>query len=849
MPETRKPVDEVVLEFENITKSYPGVRAVDDITLAVRRGEVHALVGENGAGKSTLMGIAAGVVRPDGGRVVIGGQMLDKTSPSDAAQRGLAIVYQHSSAISDLTVSENLWLAADNHGSANYSDSRRTVDRVLAESGLAIHPETRITSLSTAEKQLFEIAKALAFDAKVLILDEPTESLTQTESDHLFERIERISKEGTAVVYISHRLADVVRVSDRLTVLRDGRSRGTFGASELSQLEIIELMIGRSFNHTFPAKSELTEFMPVLEVERLSGTGFTDVSIAARQGEILGLAGVEGNGQRQFIRALAGLDYFSGNVTINGDPMPSGAVRRAQRRGVYYLPGDRHLEGLVLDTSVRENSTMLRLPQLATAGVISRRREREAAQSIVADFDVRTPSEEVLVSSLSGGNQQKVLLGRVVAPRPRVLLVEEPTRGVDVAARAEIYLKLRALANDGVAVVVLSSDAVELAGLCDRVAVFSRGEIADLLDGELTERRITSTALSSARDSREAAVEAAIPGATRSSGGSGFQIKGRTPLARFLSGDNLPSAVVAVLVVLTMISTQVQNERFLAPFNVFSILVLASVLMLASFGQTAVIMTGGIDLSVGPMIAFGIVILSYFGSEGGGSLGGIAVGVPLVLIAGLAVGAVNATLTRLVGLPSVLSTLIVGIILQGVALLLRPVPGGRIIEPLSEFKNLGFGVIPVVLIIGAGVGIALELMLRRSRWGLRLRATGADESRARTIGVPVERSHFSAYMLSSLLAAAAAVVLSSVVGIGDSAVGLTFTLLTITVAVVAGTSVFGGRGTFIGVVFAAILLQVLNSSVSFLQLGTAWQYWLPALLILAGAAAFSRIRQSQVVAV
>jgi ribose transport system ATP-binding protein len=834
IPDLDAATGDFALEFSHIVKDYPGVRAVDDVSLRVRRGEVHALVGENGAGKSTLMGIASGIVRPESGVVTIDGTAVVDPSPALAAELGLAIVYQHSSTISDLTIRENLILGSPPSRRISFARSGDIVTGILRDAGIDVHPDTRVSSLSTAERQLLEIAKALSFDCKVLILDEPTESLTQDESERLFEKIRAVKAAGTAVVYISHRLADVRHISDTLTILRDGRSRGSYVTAELSELQVVELMIGRAFNHTFPPKADSSVGQePVLRVEDFDGDHFHDVGLSVAAGEILGIAGVEGNGQREFLRALAGVQKFSGTVTVGGRRTSISSVRGAQRHGVYYLPGDRHLEGLLMDMTVAENATLLSLPQFSTAGMLSAARERRLADSLVKDFDVRTPSASVPISSLSGGNQQKVLLGRVVAPGPRVLLVEEPTRGVDVGARAEIYVKLRELARSGVAVVVLSSDAVELAGLCDRVAVFSRGTVAATLSGDdLTERTITGTALTAATEKKAKAAAA------------GTRTRSRSRLSRFLGGDYFPTVVVLGLLACAAIVTQTQNDRFLSPYSIFSMLVLASVLALAGYGQSFVIFTGGIDLSIGPMIAVSIVILSYFGSEGGAP-GGILLGIAVALVAGVLVGLVNAVLTRILGLPSVLSTLITGIALQGVALLLRPVPGGRIVGFLAELKNLGIGILPYVFLGALVIGLLLELFLRRSRRGLDLRATGADAKKARMLGARTEPSHFLAYVLSSTLATIAGVVLASVVGIGDPQTGLTYTLLTVTVAVLAGTSVFGGRGTLIGVMAAAVLLQVLNSATAFLQLGTAWQQWLPAILILAGAAVFSRIREGQ----
>ncbi|HEY4226088.1 MAG TPA: ATP-binding cassette domain-containing protein [Pseudolysinimonas sp.] len=824
---------DIALSFESIVKTYPGVRAIDDVSLVVRRGEVHALVGENGAGKSTLMGIAAGVVLADSGSVEIGGQPLDPPTAAHAAELGLAIVYQHASTIADLTVRENLVLAAPPSRRRSYRGSASWVAGILAAGGLeGLDPDTRVSSLRTAERQLLEIAKALAFDARVILFDEPTESLTQDESERLFARIRDLTAQGTAVVYISHRLADVRQICDRFTVLRDGKSRGTFDAGQLSENEIVELMIGRAFASSFPPKLQGPAGAVAFDVSGLSGERFTDVSLQVTAGEIVGLAGVEGNGQREFLRALGGLEKQTGSITVAGRRLSIHGVRSAQHRGVYYLPGDRHAEGLLLPLTVAENASLLRLPQIATGGVLSGRKESSLAASVISQFDVRTPSPRVEVSKLSGGNQQKVLIGRIVEPKPTVLLADEPTRGVDVGARAEIYQQLRSYVAGGASVIVLSSDAAELAGLCDRVAVFSRGRVARVIEGDdLSERTITATA---------------VTAVTERSDHTQALVKGRTAAARFLGGDYLPSVIMVALVVAVAVFTGVQNDRFLSPLSIFNLLILTSVTALAGYGQSGVLLTGGIDLAIGPMISLGVVMASYYG---GASVpaGLLALGVVGTIAAGVVVGLVNGVLIRRVGLPPVLTTLVTGIVIQGVALLLRSTPGGTIDGPISQLKIVGTGSLPYVFVFVLVIGVLLELALRQTRWGLEFRAAGSSESKALSLGVRVERSIFSGYVLSSVLAVLAGLILSSVVGVGDATTGLSFTLVTVTVAVLGGTSVFGGRGSFIGVVFAALLLQELGSATTFLRLGTAWQQWLPAILIIVGAAVFSRIRRSQAV--
>ncbi|MDX6571210.1 MAG: ribose transport system permease protein rbsA, partial [Gaiellales bacterium] len=409
--------------------------ALKGVGLEVVEGEVHALVGENGAGKSTLMAVAAGSTLPDQGIVEIGGRVMEQPSPATAQALGLAVVYQHLSILEDLTVAETMVFAMPRGRRPSRLRAGPWARRKLAVVGADLDPAARVSELSVADRQLVEIAKALALEPKVLVLDEPTESLTPPESAVLFDQVRRITAAGTAVVYISHRLPEVQRIADRITVLRDGETRGTVAAKGVSEAEILRLIIGRSVDQAFPAKALLApDAEPLLSVSGLSGPRFHDVSLDVRPGEIVGLAGVEGNGQREFLRGLAGLLRTSGTVELAGRRVTLGDPSRAQRAGIIHLPGDRHAEGLLLPLSVRENTSLLALGGVARGGVVQRRREGDVVAAQIRELDVRTPSMETPISALSGGNQQKVLFARSLLARPVVLLADEPTRGVDANA-------------------------------------------------------------------------------------------------------------------------------------------------------------------------------------------------------------------------------------------------------------------------------------------------------------------------------------------------------------------------------------------------------------------------------
>jgi ribose transport system ATP-binding protein len=817
------------LRITEVVKTYPGVTALAGVSLEVLPGEVHALLGENGAGKSTLLGIAAGSIVPDSGAVEIGGRPLDPPSPTLAQALGLAVVYQHTTVLDDLSVAENLAFAMPPERRPRASDREAWARQRLRVVDADIDPQERVSELSIAGRQLVELARALALDSSVLLLDEPTESLTRSESRRLFERIATITASGTAVVYVSHRLPEVMRIADRVTVLRDGKLRGTFARADVTEERVLELIAGREIDRVFPPKPEPPgPAAPVLlDVRGLRGPGFSDVDLVVRAGEVVGLAGIEGNGQRELLRALAGLEQVGGgSVAVAEVGLRTGDPTRSIDAGLVHLPADRHLEGLVMPLSVRENVTLLALATVARAGFIDGGAQATMASGRVDALGIRTPSIETPVETLSGGNQQKVLIGRSLLAEPRVLLADEPTRGVDVGTRVEVYRLLRESAAEGKAIVVVSSDALELQGLCDRVLVFSRGRVVRELDGSsLTEAAIAGAAVTADTD-REAETEAARRAAR---------------LRRFFRGDYAPSLVLAMLIVLLGTFVTVQNDRFLSPFNIETMLLLASALILVSLGQQVVILGAGFDLSVGALMGLTVIVFSFLATSGSSPASFVAAFVVAVAL-GVVVGLVNGALVRIVKLAPVLATLATLFVLGGIALLLRPVPGGFIDRPLLDLITTTLGPIPIAFIVVVVVAIGAEWMLRRSRAGLELRAVGSNEERARRLGARVDRSQFAAYVACSLFAVGAGVMLAAQVGTSDAALGGTYTLASITAVVLGGASLFGGRGSFIGAFLGALLLQEIVTSMAFLRLGNAWQFWLPGILVLVAAAIYARAR-------
>lgn len=814
------------LRLTGIVKNFPGVRALTDVDLDVVAGEVHALVGENGAGKSTLMAVASGAMAADAGTVEIAGTLLTAASPDAARDLGLAIVRQDPALLPDLTVAENMALGTGRAGRGGLKRALTWAREALYPWQMGIDVRARVRDLSVEQRFIVEIAKALVLQPRVLILDEPTEHLNSDEVQRLFRRVRELTAASTAVVYISHRIPEVKEIADRITVLRDGQVRGTFDAESVTEARIIELVVGRALETVFPPKGAAAGSIGSddrVVIDGLSGRHFHDISLTAKAGEVIGLAGVQGNGQAELIRALAGLDSASGSVRVDGRQMRLGSPSAAAAVGAVYVPSDRHGEGLFLPLTVGENIVMKTLRRFSTAGFVSDRAVAREARGQIAERAIKTPSSRTAVGSLSGGNQQKVVLSRTLLAEPRMLLAEEPTQGVDAGARVDIYGILRGAASDGAAVIVLSSDGVELEGLCDRVFIMSRGQIVAELDGDrVTETEIARAALTSTtvRKREEA-------GATRS---------GR--LRSWLRGDQSPAAVLGLIVLALTAVIGVINPAYLSPFSIGNILFAAAMMIFIGSAQQVAVLGAGFDLSVGPLLSLLVVTASFFVIDGGNPL----VGLLLMVVAAAAAGAVNGSLVTRFSLSPVVVTLAIALALQGVVFLLRGTPGGIISSQVTKAVTAKIGPIPIAFVVAVVAALLLEWALRRTTWGAQLRAVGSRRDAAARIGINVDHVGLLSYVITSLLVLPTAIILMSQIGIGDGRPGLAFTLTSVTVVVLAGTNIFGGRGSFIGIIVAGVLVAQILGAPTFLGLSGAWGYWLPGLITVGAAILYARLR-------
>jgi rhamnose transport system ATP-binding protein len=493
--------EDVLLRVTDVTKSYAGVQALKGGSLELRAGEVHALIGENGAGKSTLIKIITGAVVPDGGEIKLNGQAITNNSPRLAKSLGLIAIYQQPALFPELTVAENIALGFEEGGPwgrINWKDRHQRAAELLAQVGAKIDTNASAGDLTMPQQQLVEIARALGADAKVLILDEPTASLSEEDAQNLFRVIRELRSRGVGMIYISHRLEELPVIADRVTVLRDGRTIDTRSLADVDRHELIQLMVGRELSAVFPKKTvELGE--TVLELRGLgcSASGINNVDLSVRAGEIVGLAGLVGAGRTELARIIFGLTPADeGEVLLRGRSLKIKNPAQAIEYGIAYLPEDRRRHGVILDLAISANITLASLDQLSRFGALNFQREKEIAANYTRRLGIKTPAIFSPVATLSGGNQQKVALSRWLVTNPSVLILDEPTQGIDVGAKSEIHALMNELAAQGTAILMISSELPEILGMSDRAAVMYGGTIAGVLDrAEAMQAKILALAL------------------------------------------------------------------------------------------------------------------------------------------------------------------------------------------------------------------------------------------------------------------------------------------------------------------------------------------------------------------
>ena len=488
-------MNETVLQLRNITKRYPGVVALDNVSIDFRKGEVHALLGENGAGKSTLIKVISGAVTPDNGTMVINGKEYHKIDPSHAKKQGIEVIYQEFNLVESLSVAENICLGERYGRLVNYSRMEDIAKDIFDRMGVHVPVDRLIRELPASQQQLVEIAKAVSKDAKILIMDEPSAPLSLSEVRKLFDIVRLLKQSGVTIIYISHRMDEIFEISDRVSVMRDGQYVKTLVTGETNRGELIRLMVGRELSENYPSKHcDIGE--PVLQLRGLSGNGDVDISITLHRGEILGLAGLVGAGRTELARLIFGADRMdAGDIYVRGEKVDIRLPSDAIARGIGLIPEDRKQQGCFLEKGIDWNITIASLRNLSRGILTDRRRETETSDRFIRLFQIKTPGAKQLVKNLSGGNQQKVVIAKTIATNSDILIFDEPTRGIDVGAKQEIYSLMCELAGQGKGILMITSDMAELLGISDRIVVLSHGRVAgELLKNEFSQIRVLELA-------------------------------------------------------------------------------------------------------------------------------------------------------------------------------------------------------------------------------------------------------------------------------------------------------------------------------------------------------------------
>ncbi len=487
-----------VLEVKNVTKTYPGVVALDNVSFDVEEGEILALIGENGAGKSTVIKTISGAITPDSGTITIAGKTYEKLTPSLAKNAGIGVVYQELNLVPSLSIMENIFLG-DHVGKQafmpDFKEMRRRSQEVLEDLGVKIDVSTQVQMLSTAQMQIVEIAKAVVKNCKVLIMDEPSASIPMAEVENMFRIVRRLKEKGVSVIYISHRLEELFELCDRVTVFRDGQYVVTRNVADITKKDLIKYMIGRELTEKFPERN-VTIGEPVLQVKDLTGNGDFHINLELRKSEILGLAGLVGAGRTELAKMLCGdVKPESGEILINGKPLKAASAADGVEMGVGLVPEDRKLEGVFLEYTIEWNIPIMSMKKVSHMGILNFKKLDELTDRFVKRLEIKTPSVKQEVRNLSGGNQQKVVVAKVLAADNDILIFDEPTRGIDVGAKQEIYKLMNSLVEQGKSILMISSEMEELLGMSDRILVLHEGRLSgELLKPDFSQDRILELA-------------------------------------------------------------------------------------------------------------------------------------------------------------------------------------------------------------------------------------------------------------------------------------------------------------------------------------------------------------------
>jgi len=801
-----------IFEITGIEKSFHGVKALRGVDLVLEPGRIHALIGENGAGKSTLINIATGVLQPDRGQILVAGQRTRISNPREAARLGIHVVHQEAEHFSQLSIAENMLLSeglVPRRALPLLIDWPATNDRAqhaLASMKVAGNVRQAAGTLSIGQRVQANIAAAVSGQARVLFLDEPTASLTHVETRTLIEQLLRLKAAGVAIVYVSHRLEEVLEISDTITILRDGFRVASEPARGMTVDRLVARMVGRKLD-AFQRGARATPGKTVFSLNHFSSPKglFRDISIEVCRGEIVGLYGLVGAGRSELARAVFGLDPHIGDITLHGRRLRIRQPMAAIRAGLAYLPEDRLREGIFATHSCQSNLTAAVLRQMGRFGFICGRREQDVATRVIREFQVKLDTPEEPINTLSGGNQQKLVLGRWLETQPEVLILDEPTRGVDVGAKAQIHRMIGELAARGKAILLISSELPEVMQMSDRVLVLAEGRLV----GEFDPRKAGEDTL----------VTAALPKSVKRTGLLGKERPQRGSMLEAFSRFR-EFGIFAALTIIFLLMAMARPNEFASMKNFLDVLTDASIVAVGATGMTLVIITGGIDISVGRML--GLV---------GAAAGMLAMrGVHPLLCLGAAVGlgallsSLNSALSALGRIHPIVVTLAGMSVYQG---LMQKLTGGYEVHPLPDgyraFADGDLWHIPKMLLWAMLVLAGCWVLLQHTLLGRRMLAVGNSEKAARLIGLSPWRLRLTAFAIMGALIGLGATMWGGYYGKVQQNTGEGFELKVIAAAVVGGCSIMGGRGTALGTFLGAVLIALIYNCLVILKINAYWQ--------------------------
>ena len=832
---------DVILRLENISKSFYEVKALQNISFDIYKGEILGLLGANGAGKSTLLKIIGGVQRSDKGDIYLDNVNLGNITPYIAQQKGIISVYQELNLFLNMTVAENLFIGRENKTKIRLIDWKATSKKaksILESLGLDIDPDAEVASLSVANQHLVEIARALSEKPKILLLDEPTSTLSDKEIQWLFTKIRELGQNGTTIVYVSHRLDEVIALCERCVILRDGMLAQQLDG-QFDKEKIINSMIGHNVE-LLRTEARKAAADVIMEFKNISlGNLVKDVSFQLKKGEILGIAGLVGAGRTELLGAIFGIDKkTSGHIYKHGKEVIIKNPKDAMDNGIMLIPEDRKIDGLFLNESVRFNIASATLEKRAKGGFINVKQEKEIIAKAAKDVQLDTSRIEHLVKLLSGGNQQKAFIAKTLLVNADVLLLDEPTVGVDIGAREEIYSIIKELSNQGKSIILVSSDWEELIYLSDRMLVMSEGKITgDMAVEEVTKEKIghLATIADVQKDEEASKVNRK---------GMGDETRVRNPernitvvhkpkeyfgkLRTLYKNNN--TVILAVVTLFLVIASVSISDSFRTFMNARNLLGQAMPFLILTLGQLAIIVAGGLDLSSGALVAAsGVLGVSFMVNNPDSVL----LGIVIMLAFGLIVGLINSVLVVKAKLDSFVVTLGMSIVVTGVSLIITKNPIGPSPKILRDIANKDVLGIPYVLFIIIALVVVFGILMKYTALGRRFYAVGENPKGSYWAGLPVQKTQFIAFMISASMAVLAALFLMGRTGAGDPSFGPGMELTAIACALIGGARLGGGRGTVGGALLGVLLLAILENILSLMNVDLWYQDVFSGMLLLA----------------